>query len=49
VDNHTVEFLFHKHPDGDAYGAFWTTQFRLLWDNYSHPYQDEKQFNEELP
>ncbi|HEU4594297.1 MAG TPA: hypothetical protein VFS10_03935 [Pyrinomonadaceae bacterium] len=49
VDNHTVEFLFHKHAEGDAHGAFWTTQFNLLWENFSHSYKDEKEFNEELP
>lgn len=48
VDNHSIDFLFHKHLATSAKGAFWTTQFQLLWDHHSHNFDTEMEFNEEL-
>lgn len=47
-DNHSIDFLFHKHPAGGTKGRFWIEQFELLWDHYSHDYDAEAAFNEEL-
>jgi len=48
VDNHAMDFLFHKHSTKSAEGAFWSTQFRLLWDHHSNKLEDELQYNDEL-
>lgn len=47
-DNHSIDFLFHKHPAAGTKGRFWIEQFELLWDHYSHDYDAEAAFNEEL-
>lgn len=48
VDNHAIDFLFHKHSAKSAEGVFWATQFRLLWDTHSHELTEEQNYNEEL-
>ena len=47
-DNHSMDFLFHKHPVSGPQGVFWVGQFELLWQSYSHDYEAEKEYNEEL-
>jgi hypothetical protein len=47
-DSHSVEFLFHKHPVASPEGSFWLNQFKLLWNEYSHNLEEEKNYNEEL-
>jgi len=48
-DNHAIDFLFHKHRANEPKGAFWTTQFELLWDHHSHEFDVEKKdLNTEL-
>jgi hypothetical protein len=47
-DNHSIDFLFHKHPATGPKGRFWIEQFELLWTQYSHDYAAEVVFNEEL-
>jgi len=47
-DNHSIDFLFHKHPVQGAKGRFWVEQFEMLWENFSHDYEAEKPYNDEL-
>ena len=47
-DNHSIDFLFHKHPVQGPKGRFWVEQFELLWENFSHDYDAETIYNEEL-
>jgi len=49
ADNHSIDFLFHKHSLSSPEGAFWSTQFELLWDeHHSVSFEGELQFNEKL-
>jgi len=47
-DNHSIDFLFHKHPVGGPKGRFWVEQFELLWEHFSHDYDAERAYNDEL-
>ena len=47
-DNHSIDFLFHKHTATGPKGRFWIEEFELLWNHYSHDYDTEKGYNEEL-
>lgn len=46
--SHAQEFFFHKHPVSSIEGIFWKGQFELLWKDYSHTFDDEKKYNEQL-
>jgi hypothetical protein len=48
VDNHAIDFLFHKYPGNSVEGEFWTTQFKLLWDHHCHSLEEEIEYNEYL-
>ena len=47
-DNTSFDFLFHRHSADSTKGAFWIEQFALLWESFSHEYDTEQTFNEEL-
>jgi hypothetical protein len=49
ADNHSIDFLFHRHRLSSPDDAFWFTQFELLWDEYhSHKFSAELDHNEKL-
>jgi hypothetical protein len=48
LESHNKDFLFHKYSIGTSEGKFWEKQFELLWKEYSHPFEQEKQYNPKL-
>lgn len=48
LESHSEDFLFHKYSIDSPEGKFWEGQFKLLWDTYSHSFEQEKQYNPKL-
>ncbi len=48
LESHSEDFLFHKYSIDSSEGKFWEKQFELLWKEYSHPFEQEKQYNPKL-
>lgn len=48
IDSHSVEFLFHQHSASTKKGCFWIAQFEAIWNEYSHDFHEEINYNEEL-
>lgn len=45
TDSHSAEFLFQKYADDSAEGNFWLSQFETIWNNYSHTFEEETNYN----
>lgn len=48
LDSQAIEFLFHKHHVTSPEGVFWVNQFKVMWDSYSHSFDEEKKYNSVL-
>jgi hypothetical protein len=48
LESHGKDFLFHQYFIDSQEGEFWEEQFKLLWDVYSHPFEQEKKYNPKL-
>lgn len=43
-----IDFLFHKHHTASPEGLFWLSQFEVMWNEFSHSFDEEKKYNQEL-
>ena len=47
-DSHSAGFLFHAHSANSIEGKFWINQFEVIWNEYSHTFKEEQDYNQEL-
>lgn len=47
-DNHTRTEYFHRAALHDFWGGFWIKQFELLWNNHSHDWAKEREYNDKF-
>ncbi len=47
-ESHSKDFLFHQYYIDSQEGKFWEEQFELLWEKYSHSFEEEKKYNPKL-